>query len=390
MSAVAVKGWCPGVWQPMQSGDGLVVRIRPRRGRLDAEQATGIAELAERCGNGLIDLTNRANLQIRGVSEGSHPLLIDGLARVHLLDPDPETEARRNILVTPFWTAGDESISIAEELESALAGGPPGLPAKFGFAVDCGTERVLASASADVRIERTDNGQLIVRADGSAFGRTVTRNEAVSIAFQLAEWFVGSGGAIEGRGRMAYHIAAGAKPPEALCGQALPARQRGVPDPGVTQHGALFGTAFGQITHATLHWLAANANGLRLTPWRVVLAEGLRDMPLHEGLITHADDPLLRVIACSGAPRCRDAHADTRALAAMLAPHLPADAWLHLSGCAKGCAQSGAASITLVATPDGFDVIRNGSTRDRPALRGLSGTNIIANPLLLSGGADAA
>ncbi|MGX1077699.1 sulfite reductase beta subunit-like hemoprotein [Bradyrhizobium elkanii] len=48
MSAVAVKGWCPGALRPMRSGDGLVVRIRPRAGRLDAAQAAGIAELAAR------------------------------------------------------------------------------------------------------------------------------------------------------------------------------------------------------------------------------------------------------------------------------------------------------------------------------------------------------
>src|SRR5579862_547847 len=217
MSGVAVKGWCPGVWHPMRSGDGLVVRIRPRRGRLDAEQAAGLAELAERCGNGLIDLTNRANPQIRGVSDNSHPALIDGLAKLRLLDPDPDTEARRNILVTPFWTAGDDAVSIADELERALNDGPSGLPAKFGFAMDCGTERVLASASADVRIERGVTGQLIVRADGSTFGRAVTRSDAVLIAIAIAEWFVASGGARDGRGRMASHIAAGAKLPDALC-----------------------------------------------------------------------------------------------------------------------------------------------------------------------------
>ena len=30
MSAPQVKGWCPGAHRPMMSGDGLVVRIRPR------------------------------------------------------------------------------------------------------------------------------------------------------------------------------------------------------------------------------------------------------------------------------------------------------------------------------------------------------------------------
>ena len=108
MNAVAIKGWCPGALRPMRSGDGLVVRVRPRAGRLDATQANCIAELAERYGNGLIDLTSRANFQIRGVSDEGHAPLIEELARLRLLDPDPESEARRNILVTPFSTAGDE------------------------------------------------------------------------------------------------------------------------------------------------------------------------------------------------------------------------------------------------------------------------------------------
>jgi precorrin-3B synthase len=150
VSSVAIKGWCPGALAPMRSGDGLVVRVRPRGGRIDARQATGIAELAARHGNGLIELTNRANLQIRGVSEAGHIGLIEELALLSLLDKDPQAEARRNILVTPFWNAGDEITSIADELARALALRPAGLPNKFGFAVDCGKERVLAGASADI------------------------------------------------------------------------------------------------------------------------------------------------------------------------------------------------------------------------------------------------
>lgn len=385
MSAVAIKGWCPGAWQPMQSGDGLVVRVRPHGGRIDATQATGIADLAERYGNGLIDITNRANLQIRGVRDDSHPLLIDGLAQLGLLDADPGIEARRNILVTPFWTADDESISIAKELERELANDPIGLPAKFGFAVDCGSERVLAGASADIRIERDVDGELSVRADGAERGRSVTRNEAIKAALDLARWFVTSGGVNEGRGRMAAHLAIGARLPEALGGGALPARKQVMPRPGLTPCGALFGVAFGQMTHIALQWLAKRASGLRMTPWRMLLAEGLNEMPACDGLIARADDPLLRVVACSGAPRCGEAHADTRALAASLAPHLAPEARLHVSGCAKGCAQSTPAPVTLVATMEGFDLVRDGSTRDQPARRGLSVADILTNPHLLSG-----
>ena len=385
MSAVAIKGWCPGAWQPMQSGDGLVVRIKPHGGRIDAEQAAGIAELTERYGNGLIDLTNRANLQIRGVGKDSHPTLIEGLAQLRLLDAGPEIEARRNVLVAPLWTAGDEIISIAGELERRIADGPIGLPDKFGFAVDCGSERVLAGASADIRIERDVEGELSVRADGAELGRPVTRNEAVTVALDLAKWFVASGGISEGRGRMAAHIASGVKLPETLGGDALPAKRLALPHPGLTQHGALFGVVFGQMTHTTLQWLARRARGLRMTPWRMLLAEGLNEMPACDGLITRADDPLLRVVACSGAPRCPEAHADTRALAASLAPHLAPDARLHVSGCAKGCAQPGPAPITLVVTTQGFDLVRDGSTRDQPARRGLGVADILTNPHLLSG-----
>ena len=40
MSApVAAKGWCPGALRPMESGDGLIARIRPRGGRLSAAAA---------------------------------------------------------------------------------------------------------------------------------------------------------------------------------------------------------------------------------------------------------------------------------------------------------------------------------------------------------------
>src|SRR4029077_2488749 len=106
---------------PMLSGDGLVVRVRPHGGRLEAKQAAGLAELAPRSGNGLIDVTSRGNLQIRVVSDAAHLALLDGLAQLGLLDSDPETESRRNILVTPFWNIGDETCSLADELERALA-----------------------------------------------------------------------------------------------------------------------------------------------------------------------------------------------------------------------------------------------------------------------------
>jgi len=385
MSAASVKGWCPGAIRPMPSGDGLVVRVRPFGGRLDAAQAAGLADLAERHGNGLIDVTSRANLQIRGVSENSHRLLLDGLAQLSLLDPDAGTEARRNILVTPFWRDGDETQALAAELEEALADSMLELPVKFGFAIDDGKSRVLAGNSADVRIERDAAGGLLVRADGARFGRSVARGEAVATALAIARWFAASA-VSDGRGRMATHLAAGANLPAALRGEMEPAPIMAAARPGLYPQGAMVGVAFGQFSHATLNQLSGCGHALRMTPWRMVLSEGKRTMPSAPGLITEPYDPALRVIACSGAPRCREAHGDTRALAAALTHNIGAAAQLHVSGCAKGCAHSGAAAITLVATAQGFDLVRGGSTRDEPVLRGLDREDVVRDPSILMGG----
>jgi precorrin-3B synthase len=383
MNRFAIKGWCPSAYRPMQSGDGLVVRVRPRGGRLSAAQASGIADLAERHGNGLIDLTGRANLQIRGVSAGRHESLLHALAGLGLIDADEETEAQRNLVVAPFWNEGDDTHSLAAELEQALAATPSGLPAKFGFAVDCGTERVLANAPADIRIERGRQGELIVRADGAEQGRAVERAETVGVALSLAKWFVASGGARDGRGRMAAHIAGGARRPDAFVGGATPAPASSPPGPGLRDGGALVALAFGQLQSPTLKFLSGLAPALRITPWRMIFTEGCSAMPRHDGLVTRANDPILRVIACTGAPACPQAHAETRGLATALAPFIAPDARLHLSGCAKGCAHRGTSSITLVGTDDGFDLIRDGGTRDLPAMRALDPARLRADPALL-------
>ena len=378
MTAFAIKGWCPSALRPMLSGDGLVVRLRPRGGRLSAEQAAGIAELAQRCGNGLIDLTSRANLQIRGVREESHQALVTGLERLGLVDSDQAMEAQRNIIVAPFWREGDDTHALAAELERSLATRPLGLPEKFGFAIDCGAACVLTRAPADIRIERDAGGGIIVRADGTQGGCAVTRADAIETALSLAKWFIVSGGVRKGRGRMAAHVVGGAALPEALAGNVTPAAASASPNPGIHPGGAVVGLAFGQMQSETLGFLAALAPGLRLTPWRMILIEGLSEMPRHDGLVTRADDPLLRVVACTGAPACPEARAETRKLATSLAPHLAPDTRLHVSGCAKGCAHPKASDITLVGTSDGFDLVRDGSPRDAPVRRGLTVADVRA------------
>jgi precorrin-3B synthase len=182
---------------------------------------------------------------------------------------------------------------------------------------------------------------------------------------------------------MAAHFATTALPRE-LASQTEPAPATASPEPGIRLIGALVGLAFGQLQSATLTYLASLAPALRITPWRMIFLEGLREMPMHDGLVTRADDPLLRVIACTGAPGCPEAHAETRTLAASLAPHISEDATLHVSGCAKGCAHAGPSAITLVGMANGYDLVRHGSPRDVPAMRGLTPAQLIADPRVLT------
>lgn len=372
MNSFEVKGWCPGALRPMPSGDGLVVRVRPHKNRLSPEQATGIATAARAFGNGWIDLSSRANLQIRGVTEESYPALIAALAALGLIDGDAHVEARRNILVTPFWRAGDDSDAIAQALESALSKATTELPSKFGFAVDCGAERVLSGASADVRIERGADGGIIVRADGAAAGREVSIDDTVAAALALAQWFVASGGVTDGRGRMAAHIGQGAGMPDVFTGRVSPAAAAHKAAPGLCAAGALVGLAFGQMHAETLQALAQLGSDIRLTPWRMLLIENATVMPINGHLITQYDDALLRVVACTGAPGCPQARGETRSLARALAQQIRPSEMLHVSGCAKGCAHPARASITLVASGTGYDLVRDGRPGDAPVVRGLT------------------
>ncbi len=106
-------------------------------------------------------------------------------------------------------------------------------------------------------------------------------------------------------------------------------------------------------------------------------------MPDLPGLITRPNDPMLRVIACTGAPGCLQAAQPTRSLARSLAPHLPDGAVLHVSGCSKGCAHPGATALTLTAQAAGFDLIRDGHARDLPVRWGLTADYLTAHPAVL-------
>ncbi|CUH80830.1 cobalamin biosynthesis protein CobG [Tropicibacter naphthalenivorans] len=365
--APSVKGWCPGAYRPMMSADGLVVRVRPQFGRLDGAQVVGLCDLAIRYGSGALDLTNRANLQVRGVAEGDHAALLDGLNALGLLDADPGLEGRRNILISPFWTAGDVTHRLTTDLMARLADLPQ-LPPKVGFAVDCGDAPLLTRDPADFRFERADDG-LILRADGVALGCPVTPETAIDALIEMAEWF--NAHRTPDRRRMGLVTAVNLLPE--TWQTTAPRASASRPQIGKRPEGVLIGAPFGQIDAAALRETGAHA--LRVTPWRVFLLEGA-EMPRDAAFLTVPNDPLTRVDACPGAPLCPSASVTTRDIARALAPRVTGT--LHISGCPKGCARTTPADLTLVGNAGRFDLVTRGLASDTPQKTGLTPEDLLS------------
>jgi precorrin-3B synthase len=333
-----VKGWCPGALRPMESGDGLIARVRPWCSAFNLAQASGLADIAERLGNGHIDLTRRANLQIRGLREADLGAFHDALDRLGLLDATPEAEAARNVMVGPL--AGEEARAIAERLSRALASDRRAarLPAKFGWLVDGGGPLSIVGEPADIALCVSRTG-LSLCADGKWFG----------------------GATVEA----ALEAALGTRP--------VLSELEFAPIPGRRRLGRLAGATgmaapFGRLEALQLRDLVdlaarAGASKIQLSPWRAIYIDALFDPPRELNLIVDENDPLLRIDACPGAPACRSATVDSRATARRLAA-AGFSGSLHVSGCAKGCARSMPADLTLVGEGGRYGVVRDGTARD--------------------------
>jgi precorrin-3B synthase len=404
------KGWCPGALRPMETGDGLLARIRAPRGRLALDQAAALADAALRCGNGIIGLSARANLHLRGLSERTLPDLHARLEEAGLIDADPEVERLRNIVASPLDDVDPEaSFDLAPSvaaLETRLKADERlrRLPPKFSFVVDAQGRLPLGDIDSDIRFDALRDGTFKAFLGGDdALAAECARSETGDVAARLGLTFLsiaGDGEAaprrmralVEREGAEAIFAKAALCPKPCKRSHRWPALREVL---GAHAYGAEFvvgaAAAFGEIEAACLKALIErvrdlNAGSLRLTPWRALLiagldrssAESLVDTIAELGLIVDAGDPRLRVAACPGAPACAHGLRPVRADAADWASVLPKgeDVVLHVSGCAKGCARPAATAVTVTATAKDYDLILDGRAGDPPARRGLTRADI--------------
>ncbi len=402
--APEIKGWCPGALTPMASGDGLLLRAKVVGARLSLTQASEIAAIALDCGNGRIDLSQRAQLQIRGVCETTLAAAQPRLKSVGLLALDAATESRLNIVASPLANSTSfDANEIAARLAQAIAEDHAleSLPGKFLFLVDDGSAPGLRDVGADIRLEAR-GAQFAVVLDG-ARDQAVIASPAAAIhaAVALARAFVElrAGRAFELRRMRALVDSMGAEPLprssgltsepySSTCREGALADLLGAREIGENFFAGL-AAPFGRFLAQDFAELAdvasrEGAKELRLTPWRAILAptrsleqaarivEAARAL----GFIVDAGDARLAIAACPGAPECSQAKGPTRigldAIADVAKTLSRGGIGVHVSGCAKGCAKPTATPLTLVANGGFFDLVYNGVASDPPAATGLT------------------
>lgn len=371
MSAPIVKGWCPTAHRPMQSGDGLILRVQPPRARLSAQQVLGLCDLAEGFGAGCLELTSRGNVQIRGVPETARAVVQERLQGLGLMAAGAAEDRRAALQVTPFWTEGDLTCRLETTVLDVLNSGPA-LPPKMTIALDTGPRLALRGMNADVAIERAGDDLLSLHANGAPGSAPTSPTSLANDLAALIGWFLETGGA--GAGRMVRHLATAALP-ERFHDAPRPAFAPVMPGRG--PEGQIYGAAFGVLETDVLRSLVEQglATGIRTLPGRLFLLEG-GTAPSGLDLITEADDPRLRLQACPGAPACAQGQAETRGLARQLAPHVPPGSVWHVSGCAKGCAYPRSADLTLVARDGRFDLVTGGAPWESPETTGLAPADV--------------
>jgi precorrin-3B synthase len=393
------RGACPGLSAPMATGDGLLVRLLPI-GTIALDAFAALCSAARQHGNGIVEVTSRGSIQIRGLSAASAPRFATAVAALGIAAGDGIP-----VLVNPLaGLDADEAIdaaTVAADLRLALAQRSLAqrLSAKVSVAIDGGGALNLDRLAADVRLlaEVLKNGILIrigVGGDHSTVSDlgAVFPSDGIAAVIRLLEVLAQRGRSARARDVLAAEgIAVFRSAVEDLLVVSAPPRLRGNErqEPiglhplrdGTFAYGV--GLAFGHADATSLQRLteaaeAAGARGIRAAPGRVLMVVGLTQQTAPSfvtaaealGFIVRADDPRRHVVACAGAPVCASASIAARALApqiaAAAAPHLDGSFKIHISGCAKGCAHPAPAALTVVGTSAGCVLVSNGSTRDAP------------------------
>jgi precorrin-3B synthase len=391
MNAPLRRGACPGLSAPMPTGDGLLVRFMPADA-MSLEAVAALCKAARAHGNGVMEVTARGNLQVRGLTPASAPIFALEVARLDIAAADGVV-----VFAGPLRDDAEaiiDATSLVAKLRRAIAQADLALAQKVSVIIDSGGRLHFDALTADIRLRAV--GEVTRARFLVAFGETareaaplgtIAPERAVDVALGLLQEIAALGSAaragdvIRCRGIDALRLQLQIGP----CAGPAPRTPAEMVGRHLLRDGSLalglalpFGHARAEAL-AELSRLAAahGARSIRPAPDRALMligvspenASALFGAAERIGFVVRADDPRRRIAACPGAPACASGFIDARGLAAALAPQF---AWVgggiavHVSGCAKGCAHPAPAPLTVVGDTHGCGIVRNGTARAMP------------------------
>jgi precorrin-3B synthase len=383
----------------MPTGDGLLARLMPPT-PLSLDAFAALCDASQAHGNGIMEVTQRGSLQVRGLSPDSAVLFARTVAALGL-----GAESSPVILASPlFGLDARESVdlpALSVELRAKLAQytQPKTIGPKVSVLIDGGGALHLDEVPADLRLRVVSASRFHLSMAGNALNAMnlgwVEPGRAVYAMAQLLMAIANRGEAARARdfandgdtlrASLEGMLTPGAPPPRP---RAEPVGTHRLNDGRVARGIAPafgYGEA-GSLKRLTRAAAACGAASIRPAPGRALLFIGLTPAAAEEfaavavgdGWVVRPDDVRRHVIACAGAPACASASLSTRQLAPAIAqaakPLLDGSITIHVSGCAKGCAHPGAAALTLVG-PD--RLVLQGRAFDAPQGR-VSPANLLA------------
>ena len=340
---------CPGVLRPHEAADGAIVRIRVPGGQTTGTALRDLSRLAQTYGSGLLQLTSRASVQVRGLPAAVPEPFEDAVARAGFL-PSAEHERVRNIVASPLTglVGGRADLRpLVARLDRALVAEPrlAALPGRFLFVLDDGRGDV-AGLGGDLGYRALDAGRGELLVGDRRRTRPVRLAEVAETLVDLAVRF------LDRRGE-AWHV-------RQLDGPLLEGTEKALLEPpvprpaGVVADHLVVDVPLGLLGPAQVDAVQAAVGGgpVVVTPWRSLVlpnAAPARGAMEAVGLATEPDHAWSQVSACVGSPWCANGRADTRTLAAQLVAAGGPGRRTHLSGCERRCGAPAEPHVDLVA-----------------------------------------
>lgn len=390
---------CPGILALHEAEDGWLARIRLPGGRISPSQLGAIGRLAQR-GNGLVEVTRRANIQVRGLEQNSGPEAARVLAEVGLL-PSLSHERVRNVLASPFGGRNRHATlltdDVVKELDRCLCADPDlaRLPRRFQFGVDDGSGLVVGQ-DLDVALvagSSASRGEPVLGLwlGGVPTTAQLSRAEAVGAALEAARAFLAIRAETEGSAWRIRALRGGGGAVAERLGVGIrdspgPAAQReSIPTAGfrTQRDGRVALTVLPPLGRVDARALAALAQAgagsdVRLSPWRTLTIVDVAPAA-HQDLAGVLADAGLMVApsgfeglsACAGLGACTKALIDVRAAAGRRASRRQSGAPMeHWSACERRCGQPRDAHVRVVGTGGAGVVLERDGIAERTSVEG--------------------